>query len=289
MDSNALQEENCLMTRMQLILLLVFGANLTFAQQLPTSTTNAQVAVLPQGSLPYDPAKVAESIRGSYYHPDDLAGLDCSVSVDWTTLFSAMKATVPADRMKVLQGLKIRSHAMRGKVPELTFDWSGGPLDTKDQVEGGFKQMASGFYQMYWSLIASPVVSKASDFTRIEPLPNGELNVVSTSPNMNVVVTLDKEFTPTHYVLDGTAMKGTFDLHYVVPPNPVPGDLRRISSMLVSEQIGTSNFNVDVELDYQPAGKFNVPQHVTFSLIGAYSVKMDFEDCSALDEPKAPK
>jgi len=90
-----------------------------------------------------------------------------------------------------------------------------------------------------------------------------------------------------HYTLDSPAMNGTIDLHYVSSPKPVPGDLRRISSMDASEQIGNSTMNVTLSLDYQAVDGLYIPSHVSYNIGGAYSLSMDFSGCSVFKEAVA--
>jgi hypothetical protein len=232
-------------------------------------------------TLPTDPAKLSEIIRGSYYHPDDLSSLDCAVSVDWVSFFGSSKVSLAADRMKVLQGLKVHSHAVRGKVTELTFDWSAGELTTKDQMESGLKQMIGGFYQMYWSMIAKGLVTNGNDLKKVEPMPDGSAMVDLSSQGMSLVITVNKDGSPTRWALDSPAMKGTVDPQFAPSPQPVPGDLRRISSMKVVEHIGESNINVDLSLDYQEINGLFVPKSVSFGAVGAYTIPMEFSGCSA--------
>jgi len=153
-------------------------------------------------------------------------------------------------------------------------------LDNKEQFEDGLKQMLGGFYQMYWNLVASSPIDNAAEITKIEPLPDGGAKVYSSSQNINVVIITDKERTPTHYTLDSPAMNGTIDLRFISSPKPTPGDLRRISSMDLTEQIGNSTMNVKLSLDYQAVGGFYIPRHVSYNLGGAYSLSMDFSGCS---------
>jgi hypothetical protein len=222
---------------------------------------------------------VASLIGASYYHPDELGSLGCSVSVDWPAFFTAMKLTLPENRLKSIQGLKIQSRAIRNKIPDITFDWTGGPLDNAEQFESGIKQMISGYYQIYWPMVASSPLAGPSDLSRIDLLPDGGATTTSLSPNMTTTITIDRVGTPTHYAIDGAAMKATIDPHYAPSLNPVSGDLRRISSLDVKEQIGTSTINVRLSLDYQEVDGFNVPKHVSFDLLGAYSINMEFFNC----------
>jgi hypothetical protein len=162
------------MPRLLLISLLVLITNLLVAQQPGTNSPKSETTGLPAGTLPYDPAIVAAAIRDSYYHPDGMSGLDCTISLDWPAFFSALKLDLAADRLKAIQGLKIRSRATRDKKPEVTFEWAGGSLDTKEQLEDGFKQMLGGFYQVYWSMVASSPISTLPNLPRSNLCQMGE-------------------------------------------------------------------------------------------------------------------
>lgn len=280
MDKKTTRGAEFLMRGSLLIVLFGFSASLLVAQQRDPGSLKSQTKTPPSETRQYDPAIVAAAIRGSYYHPDDMSGLDCMISVDWPAFFSAVKMNPAPERLKAIEGLKIRSRASRGKIPDVTFDWAGGSLDNKEQFEGGMNQMLGGFYQVYWAMLASSPVTNAAELTKIEPLPNGGIKVYSSSQNTKVVITADEEDTPTHYTLESPAMNGTIDLHYVTSPNPVPGDLRRVSSMDLTEQIGASTMNVKLSLDYQSVDSFFAPRHVSYYLVGAYSLSMDFSGCS---------
>jgi hypothetical protein len=106
------------MLRLLLISLLVFGANLLIAQQ-PSATSPKSETRRQAETLPNDPALPAAAIRDSYYHPDAMSGLDCTISVDWPAFFTAVKLNLAADRLKAIQNLKIRSHRLLvEKVPK---------------------------------------------------------------------------------------------------------------------------------------------------------------------------
>jgi hypothetical protein len=89
-----------------------------------------------------------------------------------------------------------------------------------------------------------------------------------SSGDSGFVATVNQDGSPTHMVFDNPAMKGSIDPQYIASPHPVLGDLRRISSMKIIEQMGESHFNVDLSLDYQEAGGFFIPKSVLFSVIG---------------------
>jgi hypothetical protein len=276
--------QTAVMPRILLLLLFFMDLNVVLAQQVATTAGSSKTVKAPAAALPADTAKLVETIRGSYYHPDTMSTLDCDVSVDWPAFFSSLKTELPADRMKTIQGLKIRARASRGKITDLTFDWSGGPLDNKDQFENGLKQMIGGFYQIYWNVVSSSLIGTAAELNKIEPMPDGGTKVYTSSSNMSLIITVDKSDTPTHFVLDSPALKGKIDARYLPSPNPTPGDLRRISGMDLTEQIGTSTINLGLGLDYQTVDEFYVPRHVSFDISGAYSLKMELSSCSASRE-----
>jgi hypothetical protein len=262
------------------LVILLFGSAQLSAQQHVSSAPTAQQGGVSAAMLPKDPTKLAEMIRGSYYHPDELSSIDCGVSIDWPAFFGSLKVDLPEDRAKVLQGLKVHSHAVRGKGAEIAFDWSAGELATKDKMEGGLKQMVDGFYQMYWPMLATKLIASGDEVKKVEILSDGSANIDVSSQNTNLVLTVDKSGSPTHWALESPAMKATIDPRYVTSPKPTPGDLRRISSVKVAERIGESSMNVQVDLDYQEADGFFVPKSASFDLLGAYSVTMEFLGCS---------
>lgn len=251
------------------------------AQQAPVASSAAteKITKIPVKGLPIDAIKVLTAMRDSYYRPDDLSGLSCTVSMDWVSFFTAMKQTPSADRLKTLQGIKIYSDAVRGQKAKLTFDWSGGTLDTKDQLEGGVRQMVGGFYDMYWPMMASFPVGNAAEIKEIVPKADGGALLSLPSAAMKVNIVVDKDNVPNNFSFENPMMKGSFDFRYKPSPDPVSGDLRRITGLKVSQMVGTSNSNIDIGVGYQTVGGFHIPKHVDFGL-GTFAIGMDFSDCS---------
>jgi hypothetical protein len=232
-----------------------------------------------------DSTKVAAGIKGSYYHPDALPGLDCNVSVDWPAFLSQLKVNIPEDRLKEFQSLKIHSRAVRDQPASVDFAWDRSAPAGSDQIQEGMRQVVSGFYQMYWPMLAKSLIQQGSDITRSEVQPDGTLKVRSGSEGASVTLDLDKQMTPVHLNLDLTGMKADADIHYEDSPRPEPGDLRRLVRMDLKERIGTSNLNVNLKLTYQPLAEFFVPEKVSFEVVGAYSVNMEFSACTVISAP----
>ncbi len=261
------------MLRQSLLLLYLFGANLVVAQQ-PGTAPPSEITPTPVAGLPYDPAKVASDIRDSYYHPNGISGLDCRVSVDWQGIFTALSVQSPADFLAKLNGLKIQSKTTRGEAPGVTFDWSAGSLDSTADLEEVLRLTVGSFYQMYWFFLASSPIGNAADITRVEPLPDGGARVYAVSQNVSVIITVDREWTPTRFAVNSPAMQGTIDPHYA-------GNPRRVSSMDLTERIGASTLKVELTVDYQALGDSYVPQEVSFNIEGLKFMIMNFTSCSA--------
>jgi hypothetical protein len=251
------------------------------AQQTPatSSTSTEKSTKIPVKGLPVDAIKVLTAMKESYYRPDDLSGLGCTVSLDWGAFFTAMKQTPSPDRLKALQAMKIHSDAVRGQKTKFTFDWSGGTLDTKDQLEGGVEKMVGGFYDMYWPMMPSFPIPKADEIKEIVPQADGGAMLSLPSAGINVTVIVDKNNVPTNLSFENPMMKGSFDLRYQPSPDPVPGDLRRITGLKVAQSVGTTNSSIRVGVDYQAVGGYHIPKHVDVDL-GSFSIGVDFSDCS---------
>ena len=247
------------------------------------SAKDDQVAV---HSLPIDSQKLSDEINGSYYHPSEIDSIQCAVTVDWPALFSGAKVKVPEERLQALDGLQVHYAVERNKVPETNFNWVKGRADTADQLEGGLKQMIAGFYQMYWPMMASTPVPRASDIRRVEPQSDGTLKIFESDSNNKIDITLDKRYAPLHWNFDTPVYKGTFDLEFSETPNAVSGDLRRLSSMHVVVNTGASTMNVKIHTDYQKVNGVNIPQHITYELVGAYDISLEFIGCSVTTSPK---
>ena len=251
-------------------------------------STKGQAAAgdgIPVKSLPVDPQKLVGEINGSYYHPDQLSEVKCAVAFDWSSFFSSLNAKVSDARMRSLNALQIHYTATRGKRTDVKFNWVDGRADTADQLEDGIQQIISGFYQSYWPLMASSPIAKASEIRRIEPQSDGTSKIFESDENNKVEIALDKNFAPAHWSFDSPAFKGAFDLEFKDSPTPVAGDLRRLSDLHVVTNTGANTMNVQIKLNYQSVDGVNIPQHVTYDIVGAYSISLEFIGCSIAKNP----
>lgn len=252
-----------------------------WTQQTTHNVPKTAPAKAAANTLPKTSPELAQAILASYYHPDNLVLMECDVSVDWDAFYHSLNMTAPEERASALKGLKIHSRSVRGRPIEVRFDWSNGAPTSQEQIENGFKQMLGGFYQMYWPILANPVIGQNDKLEQIVSLPEGGAKASVNSGGMKIQFVVNRDGAPTHYEFDGGMLKGLVDFTYMASPNPIPGDLRRIRDMKIDEQIGASSFKVDTKLEYQDVNGFSIPHMVTFSMLGAYTLNFQFTGCAA--------
>jgi hypothetical protein len=271
----------CIMLSRILLTVFLVGAVCADAQQASHVAEKSTPAKTSVSSLPKTSAELAKVINASYYHADGLAVVDCDVAVDWPTFYRTLRMEVPAERVRVLEGLKMHTRAVRGMPVDVRFDWGGQTLSGQDQIESGMKQMIGGFYQMYWPMLAGTLVSDNDKLEDIQSLPDGGVQARALSGGMKLVLKVNRDGTPGHYEFDGGSIKGAVDMNYAASPNPVPGDSQRVTGMKIDEQIGASIVKIAIALDYQDAGDFRVPKGVSFGMVGSYTVNLQFAGCKA--------
>ena len=261
-----------------LTLLLAAGADSLSAQQ----------------TSPIDTTKLLAEVGASYYHPDDLFSLDCAVAIDFTGFLKQLGQSPDGERMKAMNGMKVNVHAFRGQNAVVDIAWSQGALASKESMESGLKQMLNGFFQMYWPMFASSLAPGPHDSVRAEAKAAGGYILHSTADGAATTTEVNGEYLPTRLIVDSPVMKGAVEVQFAPSPNPTPGDLRRLTSAGITQQIGTNTIKVQIGTDYQDAEGFHIPRHVSFDMGGGLSIPLEFASCSATKaaappEPKSPR
>ena len=274
------------MVRTFLFVGALFASSFLVAE-VPDNKPQASESKIPARPLPIDQKKLAAAIDDSFYHPDQLSAVKCAAVFDWSSFFTALKVKVPEERMHSIDGLQIHFTAVRGKRPDVKFNWVDGRPEGADQLEDGIQKIISGFYQMYWPLMAVNLVPDSSQLQRIEPQIDGTVKLFESDANNKVEIDLNKDSLPAHWAFESPGVNGTFDFEFADSPQKIPGDLRRISNLRVITHTGTNTMNVQIKLDYQSIDGFNIPQHIAYDIGGAYSIAVEFIGCSASKDPDA--
>jgi len=170
--------------------------------------------------------------------------------------------------------------AVKGQNPKIDIAWLNGTPGNKDSIETGVRQMLTGFFQMYWQFGGSSMAPGPAEKFQAEPRAGGGHVLRSNANGVSVTTEVDSDNVPTKVFVDSPALKATFGLRFAAPQNSTPGDLRRLTSLDFSEQIGTTNLNGSLSMDYQTIQGVNIPRHVSFGIGGAYSTPMEFVGCS---------
>jgi hypothetical protein len=226
-----------------------------------------------------DLPKLAAEVRGSYYHPDGLTGLNCTVTFDWDSVAKQMGMANASDRLKMLKGMVVNAHALRNKPVRVDIDWTQGSVPNKEAVEAGLKQGISGYFQMYWPIAGAAITPLASTATKAESKAGGGYVLVSIEGAMKLTTEVGADRTIARIIIDSPIMKSTITPSFSASPKAVPGDLRRMTAIDVAQQTGTNVMNVHMTMDYQTVDGFHVPKSVVFAIGGAFSMNLEFAAC----------
>jgi hypothetical protein len=227
-----------------------------------------------------DAAQIAADIAASYYHPDDLASIDCGVKVDLAGLMRQLGRPVPSQTEDFLKSTKIRVHAVRGQVARAEVIWPDAAFPgDKEQAERGIQQMVSGFFQIYWQIFGSSLAPKPHDKFKVVERSGGGYVLQSTEDSENAAIEIDIDHLPIKVRFERPAIKFAASLDFSMPT--APGGLRRLMSVDFSQESGTTVVNGLISTDYQTADGFNIPRHVTIGVGGAFTVTLELNGCSA--------
>lgn len=270
-------------------------ACISSAQQVPQSSgASPDKLTVP----PVDFAKLKSGLNGSYYHPDDLTGIDCSATVDWASVMKQLNKPAPEDRLKILDSMLVTVHARRGKIAEVTFSWPAGELSNRQMIEDTDRQMLYGFFMIYWSGLAAPFGPLAKEWktARAEPRPGGGYILHYVDGGVPITEEIDDDFLPVKAIVSISAASTTeMTMHYSQPQELHPGDMRRVTSIATKQTLGTSVTNVTIGIAYQQMAGYWIPSHFDTTIEGAYTVPIDLIGCSVskdltvLPPPAVPK
>ncbi len=218
----------------------------------------ALLIALPLCAQPVDRAKLLSDIDASYYHADDLMGLDCRVALDFGSVLEQMGQTDTAAAMKVLGKVTIKVHAVRGENTKIDIAGFDEGFPNRESVENGFRQMFGGFFQMYWGLAGPFVPPGESAKFQIEARSQGGHILRATTNGVGMTLETDRDNVPAKAVVDSAAMNVEMELQFAPPQDPKPGDLRRLSSLDFSQHVGTTNVNGRIGMDYQTVSGIHI-------------------------------
>jgi hypothetical protein len=229
---------------------------------------------------PIDMAKLLSDIDASYYHADDLVGLDCGVALDFGSVLKQMGQQDPSAAMKVLSAVTIKVHAVRGENTKIDIAGFDQAFPGRESIESGFRQMFAGFFQMYWSLAGPFVPADESAKFQVEARAKGGHILRANTNGTGMTLEIDGDNVPAKAMVDTAAMKVGMEMRFAPPKDPKPGDLRRLSSIDFSQHVGTTDMNGRIAMDYQTVDGIHIPRQVSMGIGGALTVSAEFTGCS---------
>src|SRR5579872_4406238 len=137
----------------------------------------AFLIAVPLCAQPVDRAKLFSDIDASYYHADDLAGLECGVALDFASVLKQMGRKDTDAAMKVLSAV--------------TTDFPG-----RESIESGFRQMFAVFFQMYWAMAGPFVPPGDSAKFQVEARAEGGHIFRANTDGVGMILEVDRDNVP---------------------------------------------------------------------------------------------
>jgi hypothetical protein len=212
-------------------------------------------------SLPKDPVALVQAVRTSTYHPDGLMLIECDARVDWMAALKGVSAS--ASDLRPLTGLLVHVRSVRDQPAVVSFDWQGGVVSEQAHTEKTIKQILAGFFTGYWRWVASPLLDGETRPERVDSLPDGSVRLWSAQRGRQTELLVNADGTPLQFSEAAGADKAAVDFSYKATPHPGPGDLRRITGVMLDLERGASSVKLEWTLDYQDVNGFSIPKNVT--------------------------
>ncbi len=241
----------------------------------PPATVKADAVTLSAA----DAKAVFAAAKAAYYQPDDLSGISCRATIGWDAVAKQLGQTAPSEKLAAVKNMTIEVEAVRGQDAKFQYSWQGVPPANREQLEDSSTQMLRGLFQMYWGF-ADGMVPNHSDAVQVQATENAGHLLLFKNQGASTTTELDADAVPTKLSVDSPALKATVIPHFTPSPQPEPGDLRRLTSMDVSEQFGATTIKLGLTMDYQYIQGFNIPQHVGVDMVGAFNLPIEFTACS---------
>jgi hypothetical protein len=227
--------------------------------------------------------KIMDRARALYSTGPVPGSISCTAEVDWDGFFAKMKVPDTPEskaRLATLKTIKISVTSRGAEHTDVSVD---GPTTPAKTLTDGLRLQLQGFFQMYWSEAYGNLIAKRGDVFQLTTTPGGYA-VNMTSGIGKVAVQMDSAFLITSFSLQSPQLSA------VVTPQFKPGDDGLLRLRVVDETIdmGPSKLLVNVALDYQKAGIYDVPHHMSMGMPGSYNFDYTLTGCEAKAAASAP-
>jgi hypothetical protein len=220
-----------------------------------------------------------EKARSMYLTGPVPSSISCSVAVDWDGLFQRMKIEQTEgtkERVAKLKDMKISVVTSDADHTEVKIDSDNAPSGLID----GLRQQLRGFFQMYWSeAYGRLLVVKREDHFELTEEPEGYV-LKKENGSTKVSIEMNKS-----YLITRTSFE-TPQMSAVAKPGFAKGDdgLLRLRSLDQAIDMGATKMVVNIALDYQRVGGYDIPQHLSMALPGSFSFEYTLSGCDMKGE-----
>ena len=211
------------------------------------------------------------------------SSISCGVVLDWDGFFQRMKieqTEATKVRLQKLRDMKISVVSRDADHTEVKIDSD----NASDGLTDGLRQQLQGFFQIYWSeSYGRLLVVKPEDHFELTTGPEGHLLKMHTG-STKVTIEMNKSYLITHTSFETPQMSA------VATPGFVAGEdgLLRLRSLDETIDMGSSKMVVNVTLDYQRVGAYDVPQHFSMALPGSFSFEYTLGGCEVKGDSATP-
>ena len=208
--------------------------------------------------------------------------ISCDVTLDWDKFFAAMKVE-QTDAVKArIAPLKLMQITVVSTDATHTNVTVSGADTKAAQLADGLKQQLQGFFQIYWSFAYGRLLPSDKDQFVLTSGSDGYDIALKTGAN-TAIIHMDPTFAVTHSAAGMPQMDADITSEFK------PGDDKLLRMRRVHELVNmgaSTRMELQLDVDYQTAGKFEVPQHVSLAVPGAYTFDYSLTNCKA--DPLAP-
>lgn len=218
--------------------------------------------------------------RSRYYSPGSRpAYIACDDTVDWDAVAKAEGVGIE-HILESLKAMKISFVTRDESQTEIMVTGDAKSVSEQERI----RQQVASFFHAYWTLADDRLIPRANTAYEVASTPDGYLVTQHLNNGSVTTVQMDRSF----LIIKATVIGNPSGVE-LTPRFAMEDDgLLHLHSVLIGARRGESRLVYEYDFDYQQAGGFYVPQHVTMSQLGGLSFTHTFSNCRVLNKNNAP-
>ncbi|HEY6377014.1 MAG TPA: hypothetical protein VIX90_15955 [Edaphobacter sp.] len=225
--------------------------------------------------------KTIEKARSMYLTGPVPSSISCGVAMDWDALFQQLKLEQTDEtkaRIEKVKGLKISVVSHDADHTEVKIDG-----DSTNQLSDGLRQQLQGFFKIFWTQSYGRLLEvKPGEHFELTTTPEGYV-MKSAKGEAKAVIDMDKSYRITRTNFESPQMSGAGTFGFVAGED----GLFRFRNFDETLQFGENKLVVNINLDYQKVGPYEVPQRIHMALPGSFSFDYTLKGCEVKGDSDA--